>query len=150
MALNFPSNPQIGDVYNYKGVSYKFSGIGWSPTSTPGTPNDAPVFVSDCPPHGARQGSLWYQASTGDLYLYYCDINGCQWVTTSPLPSDIITTAGGTFTGPVYLESPIDPNEPTQAINVCYVANVVRAGNGVTLNTGTNTVQSFDCGTFVP
>jgi hypothetical protein len=149
MALNFPPNPQIGDTYLYKNVSYVFNGYGWAPQTLP-TPNDAPVFVSDCPPHGAKQGSLWYQASSGSLWMYYCDVNGCQWVTTSPLPSDVITTAGGTFTGPVYLQAPIDPNEPTQAINVGYVATVIRSGNGVTINAGTNTVQTFDCGAFLP
>lgn len=149
MALNFPANPQIGDTYLYKNVSYVFNGYGWAPQALP-TPNDAPVFVSDCPPHGAKQGSLWYQASTGTLWMYYCDYNGCQWVTTSPLPSDVITTGGGTFTGPVYLEFPIDPAVPTQAINVGFVANVIRAGNGVAINPSNNTLAAVDCGVYFP
>lgn len=150
MALNFPSNPRVGDSYSYKGVTYVFNGVGWAPQAIP-TPTNAPVYVSDVPPHHAVQGDLWYQSGTGTLWVYYCDFGGCQWVTCAPLPDGVLTTAGNfVIEGPVYLAAPIDPSIPSQAINVGYVADVVRAGNGVTIAPVTNTVQTIDCGTFLP
>jgi hypothetical protein len=150
MALNFPANPQIGNVYNYKGVSYRFNGYGWAPVSTPGVPNDAPVFVSDCPPNGAHQGDLWFQAGTGTLWLYYCDPSGCQWITTMPLPDGVLTEAGGTVEGPLFLTAPIDSNANQQAINVGFVSDMIKAGNGVEIDFTTKTVQRIDCGSFIP
>lgn len=183
MALNFPANPRIGDTYVYRGVTYKFNGIGWAPEAIP-TPDDAPVYVSDCPPNHPKQGSLWFQASTGSLYIYYVDIGGGQWVTVMPLPDGVLTETGnwtvtgparfaapileasqpvtlgyfldhtisdlgGTVNGPLFLTAPINPNAPQQAVTVNYVANVVRDGNGVTLDSATNTVTRIDCGNYV-
>ena len=185
MALNFPANPQIGDVYNYKSVSYRYNGWGWAPIDTPGVPNDAPVYISDCPPNRPKNGDLWYQASTGTLWLNYCDIGSCQWVTTAPLPNGVLTEnggwtvtnpayfsapilednqpvtlgyflqhtisdLGGTVEGPLFLTAPINPNAAQQAINVGFVSNVLRAGNGVAIGSGTNTVTNIDCGSYVP
>ena len=184
MALNFPANPQIGSTYLYKGVSYVFNGYGWAPQALP-TPDNSPVYVSDCPPNRPKQGDLWYQASTGTLWMYYVDIGGGQWVTTMPLPDGVLTEAGGwsvvgpayfeapileenqpvtlgyflqhtisdlggTVNGPLFLTAPINPNAPQQAINVGYVATVLRAGNGVSIASGTNFVQKIDCGSFIP
>jgi len=113
MALNFPANPRIGDTYLYKSVSYIFNGYGWAPQALP-TPDDAPVYVSDCPPNRPKQGDLWYQASTGTLWLYYVDIGGGQWVTTMPLPNGVLTETGGwTVSGPAYFSAPIlEDNQP--------------------------------------
>ena len=183
MALNFPSNPRIGDAYSYKGVTYVYNGVGWAPQALP-TPTDAPVYVSDVPPHNPAQGDLWFQAGTGVMWLYYVDFGGGQWVTVNPLPEGVLTEAGGwtvtgpayfsapiqeaqqpvtygfflehtisdlggTVNGPLFLTAPINPNAAQQAINVGYVANVVRAGNGVTIDS-TNTVQRIDCGSYIP
>jgi hypothetical protein len=61
-----------------------------------------------------------------------------------------ISDLGGTVNGPLFLTAPINPNAPQQAINVSYVANVLRAGNGVSIASGTNFVQKIDCGSFIP
>ena len=184
MALNFPANPQIGDTYLYKNVTYQYNGIGWAPLALP-TPNDAPVYVSDCPPNNAKQGSLWYQASTGNLWMYYVDIGGGQWVTVMPLPDGVLTESGnwtvtgpayfsapilennqpvtlgffldhtisdlgGTVNGPLFLTYPINPNAPQQAINVGFVNNMIRAGNGVEIDPVSKQITNFDCGSFIP
>jgi hypothetical protein len=184
MALNFPANPRIGDTYLYKNVSYIFNGYGWAPQALP-TPDDAPVYVSDCPPNRPKQGDLWYQASTGLLWLYYVDPGGGQWVTAAPLPQDVLTEAGGwvvrnpayftapilednqpvtlgyflqhtisdlggTVEGPLYLTAPINPNADQQAINVGFVSNTLRSGNGVEIDFTTKTVQRIDCGSYIP
>lgn len=184
MSLNFPSNPRIGDAYTYKNVTYVYNGVGWAPQAIP-TPTDAPVYVSDSPPPRPSQGDLWFQAGTGNMWLYYSDMNGGQWITVMPLPDGVLTEAGGwtvtgpayfsapilednqpvtlgyflqhtisdlggTVNGPLFLTAPINPNAPQQAINVGYVSNVVRAGNGVTIAPSLNTVQSIDCGSYIP
>jgi hypothetical protein len=184
MALNFPSNPQIGDTYLFKNVSYIYNGVGWAPQALP-TPNDAPVYVSDCPPNGAKQGSLWYQASTGLLWLYYVDSGGGQWVTAAPLPDGVLTEfggwtvtgpsyfsapilednqpvtlgyflehtisdLGGTVNGPLFLTAPINPNALQQAITVGFVSNMLRAGNGLSIDPVTKFISRFDCGSFIP
>lgn len=184
MALNFPANPRIGDTYLYKSVSYIFNGYGWAPQAL-STPDDAPVYVSDCPPNRPKQGDLWYQASTGTLWLYYVDIGGGQWVTTMPLPTGVLTETGGwtvsgpayfsapileenqpvtlgyflehtisdlggTVNGPLFLTAPINPNASQQAITVGFVNNMIRAGNGVTINPVTKFISNLDCGSFIP
>jgi hypothetical protein len=184
MALNFPANPRIGDTYLYKSVSYIFNGYGWAPQALP-TPDDAPVFVSDCPPNRPKQGDLWYQASTGTLWMFYVDIGGGQWVTTAPLPEGTLTEAGGwvvrnpayftapilennqpvtlgyflehtisdlggTVNGPLYLYAPVNPLAPNQAINVGFVDNMPREGNGVSIDYQTKHVNRIDCGSYIP
>ena len=60
-----------------------------------------------------------------------------------------ITDLGGTISGPLYLTAPINSGAPNQAITVSYVANVLRSGNGVSINS-LNQVETVDCGIFVP
>jgi hypothetical protein len=61
-----------------------------------------------------------------------------------------ISDLGGTVEGPLFLTAPINPNAAQQAINVGFVSNVLRAGNGVAIGSGTNTVTNIDCGSYVP
>lgn len=184
MALNFPTNPQIGQTYLYKNVSYVFNGYGWAPQALP-TPDDSPVYVSDCPPYNPKQGDLWYQASTGSLWLYYVDPGGGQWVTTMPLPDGVLTEAGnwnvvgpayfeapileenqpvtlgyflqhtisdlgGTVNGPLFLTAPINNNALQQAINVGFVKDMLRSGDGVYIDPVDQHLVKVDCGNFVP
>lgn len=38
------------------------------------------VYISDTPPVGAADNSLWWESDTGALYVRYHDIDGAQWV----------------------------------------------------------------------
>ena len=54
-----------------------------SPSGHPGiaaTISINPVSISDDPPTGARNGELWWESDTGDLFVYYQDGNSAQWV----------------------------------------------------------------------
>ena len=57
-----------------------------SPSGFPGvaaTITVNPVTITDNPPPNARNGELWWESDTGDLYVYYEDVNSAQWVTTN-------------------------------------------------------------------
>tara|TARA_A100000172_G_scaffold370_1_gene271 strand:+ start:11733 stop:14096 length:2364 start_codon:yes stop_codon:yes gene_type:complete len=54
-----------------------------SPSGFPGiaaTITVNPVTISDNPPSGARNGELWWESDSGDLYVYYVDADSAQWV----------------------------------------------------------------------
>lgn len=57
MAINFPSNPSVGDVYTYAGRSWQWNGSGWQ--AYPG-----PVFVGPTGPTGYT-GATGPTGSTG-------------------------------------------------------------------------------------
>jgi hypothetical protein len=67
----------------------------------------ATVSVSDTPPAGAPDDTLWWESDTGLLYVFYNDGTSKQWVIASPQPdtSTFATTAyavakaGDTMTG---------------------------------------------------
>ena len=44
----------------------------------------ATVTTSDTPPVSPNDGDLWWDSIGGRLYVYYQDVNGSQWVDTSP------------------------------------------------------------------
>jgi len=62
------------------GVTDMQSGI--IPPSTP------PVSVGPNPPENPIEGNLWWNSSTGVMYVYYVDDNSAQWVQTSPNSED--------------------------------------------------------------
>ena len=62
------------------GVTDMQSGI--IPPSTP------PVAVGPTPPENPIEGNLWWNSSTGVMYVYYVDNDSAQWVQTSPNSED--------------------------------------------------------------
>ena len=46
----------------------------------------ASLLISDTPPVGAKDGSLWWESDTGTLYVLYNDGNSTQWVNAAPQP----------------------------------------------------------------
>ena len=46
----------------------------------------ASLLISDTPPVGAKDGSLWWESDTGTLYVLYNDGNSTQWVIAAPQP----------------------------------------------------------------
>ena len=46
----------------------------------------ASLLISDTPPVGAKDGSLWWESDTGTLYVRYNDGNTVQWVIAAPQP----------------------------------------------------------------
>jgi len=76
---------KIGDAPS-DGTQYVRQNAAWSPVSVPpGT------FIGDNPPASPAVGQLWWQSSTGALFLFYLDPSGlpAQWVqvnTTATAP----------------------------------------------------------------
>jgi hypothetical protein len=71
----------------------------WRPSAGSGSGGGAAVYVQDAAPVGALAGSLWWQSSTGLLFVYYNDGNSTQWVyAASMIPAQpAMYVAGGRF-----------------------------------------------------
>jgi hypothetical protein len=146
MALDFPANPTIGQVFTSGGISFKWNGYGWDAqgaSTVPEAPNDGNPyargslswwqtvievpntarayvrqyggwteilddFVVDAPDDGKTYGrmnntwaevvippatvvsdtapaspganQMWWDSSTGDLFIWYNDGTSTQWV----------------------------------------------------------------------
>jgi hypothetical protein len=91
----------------------------------------ATVTVSDTPPAGAPDATLWWESSTGLLYVFYNDGSSRQWVVAAPQPdiSTFVQKRGDTLTGPLILNA--DPTNPLGAATKQYVdANAGTGGGG--------------------
>jgi len=68
---------------------------------TPGAPGTTTVTVSDTPPMGAPDGTMWWESDSGLLYVRYNDGNSTQWVIAAPQPdiSAFLLKSGDTMTG---------------------------------------------------
>jgi len=102
MALDFPSSPSVGQLYPSPAIAgvgqWRWDGTEWVPNSFSGSVGSG-VYMQDAAPTGAAPGSLWFQTSTGILYIYFNDGNSLQWVSVSntPQPSPVAYVAGGRF-----------------------------------------------------
>jgi hypothetical protein len=74
---------------------------------------DASLYISDTPPVGASDNSLWWESDTGLLFVRYNDGDSTQWVIALPMPdvAGFVAKAGDTMTGPLVL-----PGNPTTAL----------------------------------
>lgn len=124
-ALNFPNNPADQVPVNTfsptstpqtstNGVTYIYNstnGTWTAETVTSGT-DAPPTIISDTPPttredeSPIESGDLWWNSSTtsGELYVYYVDVDSAQWVEASPSTSDgylKLDASNGPVTGPL-------------------------------------------------
>ena len=58
-------------------------GIIWKLVSTTSEPIPPPSTVSVSPPYNPQEGDLWFNPNTGSLSVWYGDIDGGQWVSSS-------------------------------------------------------------------
>ena len=72
MALNFPSSPSDGDVYeNYV----------WNDTVGAWQSNSGSyITMSETAPTSPAIGQLWFDETEGKMYVYYYDGTSYQWV----------------------------------------------------------------------
>lgn len=80
MALNFPANPSVGQVYNTGLKTWKWSGYSWT---TLGVGEGTVIATSETPPLNPSIGDLWFNDNTAVLSVFYVDDNSEQWVTVS-------------------------------------------------------------------
>ena len=102
MALNFPINPTIGQVYTVGSESWQWNGHCWVVAAS--TSTYAPVAISQFAPGAPIAGDLWWNNQTGMLCLYYADVDGSQWVAATQVP-DIIATVSSAQVVTAFLES---------------------------------------------
>jgi hypothetical protein len=110
--------PSDGNLYARKNAAWANLGTG------------SGVLVSDTPPVGALDNSLWWKSDTGLLYLRYNDGNSTQWVIAAPQPdaSLFLQKSGDTMGGPLTLAA--DPASALQAATKQYADATAATGNG--------------------
>ena len=91
MAMDFPGQPTVGQVYTVGSISYVWNGYAWAGGGS--APLPATTIVSDTPPVNPRPGETWWESDTGILFMNYDDGNGpAQWVqinaTIPAVPAD--------------------------------------------------------------
>ena len=71
---------------NHSGMGGSIS-VAASGTGGGGSGGGASVDVSDTPPSSPTAGSIWFDSSTGSLFVYITDTDSSQWVQpTAPVP----------------------------------------------------------------
>jgi len=72
MAINFPTNPNNGDVH--AGFTYNSTKGVWESIA----PSMMPT--SDTPPTSPSDGQMWFDTDGGGAFVYYEDTDSAQWV----------------------------------------------------------------------
>lgn len=107
------------------------------------------AFVSDTPPTGVPDNSLWWETDTGQLYVYYNDGTSKQWVIACPQPdtTSFLLKTGGTMTGPIVLSG--NPTAALQAAPKQYVDSRAKRTRTVLLAAGSgNYTPPVGCTAF--
>lgn len=82
-ALDFPTSPTNGQVFG--NWTYNSTKQAWQ--SKPLTP--AKTVNSPTAPTSPADGDQWFNTNTGQLFIYYTDANGSQWVESrAPITAD--------------------------------------------------------------
>lgn len=82
-ALDFPASPSNGDTFG--NWIYNSSKLAWQ--SKPLTP--AKTVNSPTAPTSPADGDQWFNTNTGQLFIYYVDVNGGQWIESrAPITAD--------------------------------------------------------------
>lgn len=81
MGFNFPNSPATGTTYSPPGgPTFTWDGVTWK-GQTQGVP--VTVYMSDTAPSNPAYGQLWWQATTGRMFVWYADPDSAQWVQVS-------------------------------------------------------------------
>ena len=124
MGFNFPNAPASGDIFSPPGgPTFSWDGVTWK-AQTQGVP--VTVYMLDTAPTNPAPGQLWWQSSTGNMFVWYADPDSAQWIqvsgSVSARPIVLTTvTASSTYTRPIglrYLEV------------TCYGGGGAGGGNG--------------------
>jgi len=93
--LQFQDVPTPGDIETQpNGVTYIYDGVKWSSAGSGG--GGASVSTGPNPPATSYDGDLWFDTTTGIMYVYYLDSDSSQWVDVRPGGS-----GGGTDEAPL-------------------------------------------------
>jgi hypothetical protein len=108
--IDFPANPTTGQSFTAAGVTWVWDGQKWNVNSVAAGQY---IIISATPPTNPIIGSLWWDSTGGQLYIYYNDGNSAQWVTAinQGFGGLYLPLSGGTLTGPLILAA-----DPTVAL----------------------------------
>lgn len=84
MALNFPLNPSVGQIYTVNNSSWQWNGTYWVAISNQDAA--APVYIGNLPPSSPIPGDLWWNSDNGQLFIRYEDEDTSQWVSATVPP----------------------------------------------------------------
>jgi len=125
------------------GVSVKYAREDHVHPLGPGGGGGAAVIVSDIPPVGAADNSLWWENDTGTLYIKYNDGTSSQWVMA--VPSMTAASIGAV----TYTAQSATPAQATVARQNVYAAPLdALAYNGMQIN-GSMEVDQVNAGAQV-
>ena len=99
--LVFPSVPYENQQVSFAGNTWIWDGVVWNLLNDGTTGSGTSLEVSDIPPSNPDPGSLWFNSSDGNLYVYYEDDDSSQWIqpASSPYGSAGGASGGASFTG---------------------------------------------------
>jgi hypothetical protein len=80
-------------VYDGKFLKYDHSIGKFEFVTVSGGSGNVAIAITNIPPTNPSEGNLWYDLDIGRTFIYYTDVDGSQWVDTSP---------SGGLTYPVY------------------------------------------------
>jgi hypothetical protein len=99
----------VEDKIRYNSTSSIFEGwdgTAWEPLGT------SSVTISNTTPSSPNEGDLWYDSDIGNLFIWYVDIDGAQWV-------DVGTTGSQGAQGPQG-----ESGSPPSDLQVVYLSQV--------------------------
>jgi len=96
MGYNFPSSPATGQTFSTPdGQTYVWDGTAWRISNDPYASG---VVISDTPPANPFHGMLWWEADSGNTFIWYEDGDSGQWVqfnlAAPPAPTFLTWPAG--------------------------------------------------------
>ena len=108
MAIDFPSNPTIGQTYIAPNkVRYVYSAKGWSSNSSAASLYGA--NPSNTPPVDAPLGTIWMDTDTNILYVYKSESGTASWVAVTGSGGGSSTAAAGiSLEGVAYYDGNIE------------------------------------------
>ena len=77
MPYNFPDAPTLNEEYISGDKTFVWNGTVWLIKIEEIT---GAVIVSDTPPLTPTANTLWWDSDSGDLFIYYEDVDSAQWV----------------------------------------------------------------------
>jgi hypothetical protein len=116
--IDFPANPTVGQIFTAAAVTWTWDGVKWTGSAGSG----ATVIAASTPPVNPTLGTLWWDTTGGQLYVWYNDGNSTQWVIAVNYGfGTFLPLVGGTLTGPLVLVG--DPTAALQPTTKQYVDN---------------------------
>lgn len=132
MALDFPTSPTNGQVYG--NFVYSTAKGAWQ-----AKPITGKVTTSATAPSSPSNGDEWFNTNDGNIYVYYTDVDGSQWVQVKS-DATLSSTLGTRVTSLEATPSGLIPVTPTSIVAISSGSASVGT-NGLVTFTGVTGIQ---------